>query len=103
MKILLLAIIISIVIFIGVQTILPFPYGLILGISIAAFIIWRAAKSDGLNRFSLLNYRRVDPKTDEELKQNKEAFRILKKRFLEGEISEEEFNRLKKDFDIKDE
>lgn len=102
MKTLLLAIIISIVIFIGVQTILPFPYGLIFGIGISASIIWRAAKSDSLNRFSLLNYRRVDPKTDEELRQNKESFRILKKRFLEEEISEEEFDRLKKDFDIKD-
>ncbi len=102
MKTLLLAIIISAVVFIGMQTILPFPYGLVFGIGISGLIIWRAAKSDGLSRFSLLNYRRADPNTDEELRQNKEAFRILKKRFLEGEISEEEFDRLKRDFDIKD-
>lgn len=99
----LLAIIISAAVFIGMQTVLPFPYGLALGIGISALIIWRAAKSSSPGRFSLLNYRRVDPKTDEEFRQNKEAFRILKKRFLEGEISEGEFDRLKKEFGIEDE
>lgn len=102
MKILYIGIVVSIVIFFVIQTITPFPYGLIIGVAIAGIIIWRAAKSVSSERHSLLNYRRVDPKTDKELQQNKEAFRIINKKFLEGEISEEEFERQKKAFGIKD-
>lgn len=102
MRILYIAIMISIVIFFVSQTVAPFPYGLIIGIATSAIIIWRAAKNTILPRYSLLNYRRSDPKTDEELKQNKEAFRIVKKKFLEGEISEKEFEKKKKEFGIED-
>lgn len=83
--------------------IIPFPFGLIFGIAIPVIIIGYAIKQSYIGPFSLLNFRRADPKTDDELKQNKEAYRILKKKFLEGEISEEEFERLKKGFDVEDE
>ena len=96
MKILYIGIIAAIAIFFGIQTIAPFPYGLVIGIGVAGLIIWKAAKSVSLDRDSLLHYRRVDPQTD------KEAVRIIKKIFLEGEISEEEFKKKKKEFDIKD-
>ncbi|HEX9845914.1 MAG TPA: hypothetical protein VGA92_05555 [Candidatus Nitrosotenuis sp.] len=98
MKTLLLAIIISMVVFIGIQTIVPFPYGLIFGIAIPAIIIWRTIKITDVNQHSLLSYRRDDPKSDKEKEQNKEAYRILKKRFLEGEITQEEFDRLREPF-----
>lgn len=99
MKILLIAIIISVVIGFGLQIILPFPFGVIFGIAIPVIIIWSALKKTDVDPFSLINYRREDPKTEKEKEQNKEAYRILKKRFLDGEISKEEFEKLKKDFD----
>lgn len=100
MKTILIAILISAVIALGLQMILPFPFGFIFSIAIPVTIIWYAIKKQSSkDPFSLLNYRRADPKTDDESKQNREAYRILKKKFLEGEISKEEFDRLKKDFD----
>jgi len=99
MKTILIAILISAVIGLGLQMLLPAPFGLIFGIAIPTIIIWYAIKQPCIGPFSLLNYRRADPKTDDEFKQNKEAYRILKKKFLEGEISKEEFDKLKKDFD----
>ena len=102
MKTLYIGIIAAIVIFLGMQTITPFPYGLIVGIVVAGLIIWKAAKSVSLNSDSLLHYRRVDPLTDKEQEQNKEAFRIIKKDFLEGKISEEEYKKKKMEFGIED-
>jgi uncharacterized membrane protein len=99
MKTTLITILISVSIALGLHITLPFPYGFIFGIAIPVFIIWRAIKVKDVNRFSLINYRRADPKTDDELKQNREAYRILKKKFLDEEISKEEFDKLKKDFD----
>jgi hypothetical protein len=102
MNTLYIGIIAAIAIFFGIQTIAPFPYGLVIGIVVAGLIIWRTAKSVSWNHDSLLHYRRVDPLTDKERKQNKEAFRIIKKDFLEGKISEEEYKKKKKEFDIED-
>jgi len=99
MKTILIAILVSVVIVLGLQIILPFPYGVIFGIVIPVIIIRYAIKQSYRGPFSLLNYRRADPKTDDESKQNREAYRILKKKFLDGEISKEEFDKLKKDFD----
>lgn len=100
MKILFVGIIVSIIIFFAVQTVAPFPYGLIIGLAIATIIVWRAAKSASLERYSLLNYRRVDPQTYKEQEQNKEAFRIIKKDFLEGKISKQEYEKRKREFGI---
>ena len=102
MNILFIGLIIAIAIFFGIQTIVPFPYGLIIGLVIAGIIVWKSAKSEHANRNSLINYRRQDPNTEKELQQNKEAFRIVKKKFLEGKISNEEYERQKKEFGIKD-
>lgn len=102
MKTLYLGIIASIVIFFTIQTIAPFPYGLVIGIAVAGIILWKAGKVVSLDRDSLLHYRRVDPQSDKERDQNKEAFRIIKKKFLEGEISEEEYQKRKKEFGITD-
>lgn len=89
-------------VFIGIQTIAPFPYGLIFGVGTSAFIVWYTLKQTSINKYSLLNYRRVDPKTEKERLQNEETFRIIKKEFLEGKISEEEFENHKKEFGKKD-
>ena len=60
MKILYIGIIAAIAIFFGIQTIAPFPYGLVIGIGVAGLIIWKAAKSVSLDRDSLLHYRRAE-------------------------------------------
>ena len=78
---------------------LPFPYGLVIGIVIPTVIIWYVMKKIKEDPFALINYRRSDPVTDQEIEQNKEAFRLLKKRFLEGEITQEEFENLKGGFE----
>jgi uncharacterized membrane protein len=100
LKTLLAAIAVSAVIALGLQIILPFPFGFIFGITLPVIIIWSAIKKADVNPFTLINYRRADPKTEKEKEQNKEAYRILKKRFLDGEITKEEYDKLRKDFDI---
>ena len=102
MKVIIIGIIISAIFALGLQMILPFPYGIISAIVISFVIIFYAKRRSEDSSFSLRNYRRADPKNSEELEQNKEAYRILKKRFLEGQISKEEFEKLRKGFDIKD-
>ena len=77
----------------------PFPYGLVMGIVIPTLIILYVMRKIREDPFALLNYRRSDPVTNQEIEQNKEAFRLLKKRFLEGEITQEEFENLKKGFE----
>ena len=83
MKNILIAISASAVIILGLQMVLPFPYGAIFGAVISGIIIRYAIKQSHKNQFSLLNYRRSDAKTSKEKKQNLEAYRILKKKFLE--------------------
>lgn len=100
MKILFVGIIIAIAVFFAIQTVAPFPYGLIIGLAVSGVIVWKSAKSAYMSRDSIVNYRRVDPQTDKEREQNKEAFRIIKKKFLEGEISKEEYEMRKKEFGI---
>ena len=78
---------------------LPFPYGLVIGIGIPTLIIWYVIKKMKTDPFALLSYRRADPVTNQEIEQNKEAFRLLEKRFLEGEITKDEFENLKKGFE----
>lgn len=98
MKALLAAILVSAVIALGFQMVVPFPFGVIFGISIAVIIIWYTMKTKSINPFSLLTYKRADPRNEDEEKQNQEAYRILKKRFLDGEITKEEFDRLREPF-----
>lgn len=98
MRTLVIAVIVSAAIAIGLQMVLPFPFGVIFAIAIPAIIIWRAIKATDTSQFSLVNYRRVDPKDEKEKKQNREAYRILKKKYLEEKITKEEFDRLKKEF-----
>ena len=101
-RIIAIGVIASVAVFFGIQTILPFPYGLVVGLVIAGIIAWKSIKSAGADRYSLTNYRREDPKTTQEQLQNKEAFRIVKKKFLEGEITKEEYETQKKAFGIEE-
>ena len=85
--------------FFGITSLLPFPYGLIAGIAVPGLLIWYVIRKTKDKPFSLLSYRRADPVTKKEMEQNREAFRLLKKRFLEGEINQDEFEKLKKGFE----
>jgi len=93
-------VLVSVGILLGVNMVLPFPYGLIIGIGGSFAFSWFWLKKSHPNPSSLTSYKRADPITNKEKEQNKEAYRILKKRYLEGEISREEYDRLRKDFDI---
>ena len=102
MKAIIAGIGVAVLVFLGIQTITPFPYGLIFGGGLSGFIVWYTLRQTSINEHSLISYRRADPKTEEEKRQNKEAYRILKKKFLEERISKEEFEKQKKLFDIED-
>jgi len=98
MKTIILGIISAIIVFLGLQTILPFPYGFVLGIVFAGLIIWYTKKHSSVDRYSVLNYRRMDPITEKEKRQNDEALRILEKKYIEEKISKEEYLKRKKEF-----
>ena len=99
MKSILLGIVSAIVVFFGLQTIIPFPYGLVLGIVFVGLIIWYTKKHSSLNKDSVLHYRRIDPINDKERAQNDEALRILEKKYIEEKISKEEYFKRKKEFE----
>ena len=99
MKSTLTGIISAIVVFFLVQTVMPFPIGLVLGIGFAAAIIWYTKKHVPRGKDSLLNYRRVDPINEYEREQNDEALRILEKKYIEEKISKEEYLKMKKEFE----
>lgn len=99
MKTILSGIILAIVVFFLIQTVLPFPYGLVLGILFVGLIIWYAKKHASRAKDSLLNFRRIDPITEEEREQNDEALRILEKKYIEEKISKEEYLKRKKEFE----
>ncbi|MGQ0795609.1 MAG: hypothetical protein ACT4N5_05430 [Nitrosopumilaceae archaeon] len=103
MKAVVAGIVTGVLVFLGIQTVTPFPYGLIFGGGLSGFIIWYTLKKTSANEDSLISYRRSDPQTEEEKRQNLEAYRILKKKFLEERISKEEFERQKKLFDVEGE
>ncbi len=99
MKTIIPGIVFGIVIFFAFQMILPFPYGIILGLMFAGMIIWYAKKHAPAGKDSLLNYRRTDPVNEKEKDQNDEAERILEKKYLEEKISKEEYMKRKKEFE----
>ncbi|MCE9653431.1 MAG: transposase [Nitrosarchaeum sp.] len=99
MKTIISGIVLAIVVFFGLQTVVPFPYGLILGIVFVGLIIWYTKKHSSSNKDSILNYRRVDPISEKEKKQNDEALRILEKKYIEEKISKEEYLKRKKEFE----
>jgi len=104
MKTRILGIIVAVGIFFGLQMIMPFPYGLIFGIVITTVVIYYVFRKTYTDENSLISHRRSDPKTTKEKEQNKEAFRILKKKYLEEKISKEEYDEMKKEFkDLEDE
>jgi len=94
-----IAIILSIMVFIGIQTITPFPYGLVLGVLFSGIILWYTKNHPSTVKDSVLNYRRVDPVNQREKKQNDEALRILEKKYIEEKISKEEYLKRKKEFE----
>ena len=97
-KVSVVGVIIGIIIFFTCSAILPFPYGLFLGIIFAGVIIWYTRRQSFAKENSLLSYRRIDPKNDDEKIQNKEARRILEKKFLEEKITKEEYEKMIKEF-----
>ncbi len=99
MKTIIPGIVFGIVIFIGFQMILPFPYGIILGLVFAGLVIRYAIKHALIGKDSLLNYRRTDPINEKEKEQNDEALRILEKKYIEEKISKEEYKKRKKEFE----
>jgi len=58
------------IIFIGFQMIMPFPYGIILGIVFAGMVICYAKKHAPIGKDSVLNYGLVDPINEKEKAQN---------------------------------
>ena len=66
MKTIISGIIFAIVIFIGFQMILPFPYGIIFGLLFGGLVIRYAIKHALIGKDSLLNYRRTDPINEKE-------------------------------------
>ncbi len=92
-------IILGIAVFFGIQMIMPFPYGIVLGVLIAGIIIWYTIKHTSAGKDSLLNYRRTDPINEKEKDQNDEALRILEKKYIEEKISKEEYMKQKKEFE----
>ena len=92
-------IVIAVIVFFLVQTVMPFPFGLILGIGFAGAIVWYTKKHVLRNKDSLLNYRRIDPINEYEKEQNDEALRILEKKYIEEKISKEEYLKIKKEFE----
>lgn len=99
MKTIISGIIIAIVVFIGFQMILPFPYGIIFGLLFAVLVIRYIIKHTTIGKDSLLTYRRTDPITEKEKDQNDEALRILEKKYIEEKISKEEYKKRKKEFE----
>ena len=92
-------IILSIVVFFGLQTVVPFPYGIVLGLFFVGIILWYTKSHMSRSKDSVLNYRRVDPIDEKEKKQNDEALRILEKKYIEEKISKEEYLKRKKEFE----
>ena len=99
MRLLFSAIVVAVIIFFLIQTILPFPYGLIVGAVLIIGIIWYARKQASLQKDSVLKYRRADPINEKERAQNDEALRILEKKYIEEKISKEEYIKRKKEFE----
>ncbi len=91
MKTIIPGIILGIVIFFVFQMVLPFPYGIILGLVFGGVIIVYTIKNSSRGKDSLLNYRRVDPINEKEKEQNDEALRILEKKYIEEKISKQEY------------
>ena len=96
---LLVGIILSVAIFFGLQTVVPFPYGIVLGLFVVGIILWYTKNHLSPPRDSVLNYRRVDPINEKEKQQNDEALRILEKKYIEEKISKEEYMKRKKEFE----
>jgi len=99
MKSEILGVVFGIIVFFLFQLFAPFPFGLVLGIFFAGFIIWYTLKHTIRSKDSLTNYRRIDPINEDERKQNDEALRILEKKYIEEKISKKEYIKRKKEFE----
>lgn len=89
----------AIAFFMFFQMIIPFLFGLIIGI-VTSELLSNMLKCIHLQKKdSILNYRRVDPINEKERLQNDEALRILEKKYVEEKISKEEYLKRKKEFE----
>ncbi|QLH05834.1 hypothetical protein [Nitrosopumilus ureiphilus] len=96
---LILSIVIAIVLFTFLQMIIPFPFGLVIGLVMTILVVGYALRHPSPRKHSILNYRRVDPINEKERLQNEEALRILEKKYIEEKISKEEYLQRKKEFE----
>ena len=91
---------------IGIQMILPFPYGLVFTIPIIIVIPvyhikkWARQFNDNLNYTSKTSPTIIQDNLSEINKeQNTRSLKILKERLVRGELSKEEYLNLKKEFE----
>jgi len=99
MKTILIGLLLGIASFFGLQMAVPFPYGLVLWFVLVGVIIWYVKKHILTRKYSVLNYRRIDPINEKEKLQNYEALGILEKKYIEEKISKEEYLERKKEFE----
>lgn len=77
-----LGVVLAIILSIGASMIFPFPFGLIIAVISIGIIIWRIRK----NKFK----KGIK-------KEDSNSLEILKERYAKGEITKEEFDRMKED------
>ena len=99
MKDILIGLLLGIASFFGLQMAVPFPYGLVLWFVLVGVIIWYVKKHILTRKYSVLNYRRIDPINEKEKLQNYEALGILEKKYIEEKITKEEYLKRKKEFE----
>jgi len=78
-------IIVIIFVFMGSQMLFPFPYGLIISFVSVGIVIWRIRKSKPIKEIK------------EEMKKDSNSLEIIKERYAKGEITKEEFDKMKED------
>lgn len=85
---------------IGLQMLLPFPYGLVSAIIISVAIpINYIIKWTKLYNKDTKQTQLRDSKEKTGKKQNEKSLKILKERLAKGEITKEEYDELKKEFE----
>ena len=93
-RVLMPAILVSAAVVLGLQTVLSFPSGIILGIACAVIIIWYAkAKS------TTSPSRNPDDSQNADKEKKNQEYKILKDQFLDGKITKKEFDRLREPFE----
>jgi len=91
---------------IGTQMILPFPYGIMIALPIIMAIPthyvrkWTRQFNDNLSYAQESSSQISDNMSDINKEQNAKSLKILKERLARGDISKEEYDELKKEFEL---